>query len=137
MTTATMIQVIEAVVLIFLGYRVWIQYWTIQRLDQYQRKIVWLENLHTDALSQNNRLHDMIAMMYLHDNMVRIADAAYTAGTRRDDTWSTEKWIAETFKQPETVNEKPVYVVDAEKEKTIREWAAQYHADLKAGKKTY
>jgi hypothetical protein len=54
---------------------------------------------------QLERSDKYVDTLFDETEMVLIANTAYTAGTRRDQTWSAEKWIADTYKVIEPVQQ--------------------------------
>ena len=81
--------------------------------------------------AQLERTDRYVDTLFDDNDMIQMGKAGYAAGTRRDESWTPEKWLAETFRPVQSQ-----YDGDEEGE-TIQEWARQYHADVKVGKKTY
>jgi hypothetical protein len=54
---------------------------------------------------QLERSDKYVDTLFDKTEMVLIANTAYTAGIRRDETWSAEKWIVDTYKVIEPVQQ--------------------------------
>jgi len=87
---ALIVTIVNTILITVLTYRVLLQRNNIGKLEKrveeqqkgYEELYKWTDTLFND------------------EDMRRIADAAYIAGMRRDETWDAEKWIAETFSDP-------------------------------------